>query len=94
MVRTRPFGSRNRSVDVAGAECARGTPYSRHLGRLLPGALGILSALRRLLKDHLGLGLGSRVLVLITEGATDPALFAAVVENPTNEHPGTKPREP
>ena len=39
------------------------------------------------LKDHLSLGLGSRALVLITEGATDPALFAAVVENPTNEHP-------
>jgi diaminopropionate ammonia-lyase len=46
------------------------------------------------LKEHLGLGLASRALVLITEGATDPALFAAVVENPTNEHPGAKPTEP
>jgi diaminopropionate ammonia-lyase len=46
------------------------------------------------LKDHLGLGLGSRVLVLITEGPTDPALFAAVVENPTIEHSGSKSREP
>jgi diaminopropionate ammonia-lyase len=59
---------------------------------------GLLAAMRDPgvsdLKEHLGLGLGSRVLVLITEGPTDPALFAAVVGSPTNEHPAKIPREP
>jgi diaminopropionate ammonia-lyase len=59
---------------------------------------GLLAAVRDPgvsdLKEHLGLGLGSRVLVIITEGPTDPGLFAAVVGSPTNEHPAKKSREP
>ena len=59
---------------------------------------GLLAAVRDPgvsdLKERLGLGLGSRVLVLITEGPTDPALFAAVVGSPTNEHPTKVTREP
>ena len=59
---------------------------------------GLLAAVRDPgvadLKDHLGLGLGSRALVLITEGATDPELFAAVVGSPTNEHSAKVRREP
>jgi diaminopropionate ammonia-lyase len=45
-------------------------------------------------KRHLGLGLSSRVLVLVTEGVTDPELFAAAVGNPKNEHSGAKNAEP
>lgn len=37
-------------------------------------------------RQGLGLGLGSRVLAIVTEGVTDPELFAAVVGSPTNEH--------
>ena len=44
--------------------------------------------------ERLGLGPGSRILVLITEGPTDPELFAQVVGRPTNEHSDAKTREP
>jgi diaminopropionate ammonia-lyase len=45
-------------------------------------------------KGALGLGLSSRVLALVTEGVTDPELFAAVVASPTNEHLPAKTTEP
>jgi diaminopropionate ammonia-lyase len=45
-------------------------------------------------KRHLGIGLGSRVLVLVTEGVTDPELFAAAVGNPKNEHSSPENAEP
>jgi diaminopropionate ammonia-lyase len=46
------------------------------------------------LKTRLGLGPGSRVMAFATEGVTDPELFARVVDNPINEHPGAKIPEP
>lgn len=45
-------------------------------------------------RERLGLGRGSRVIAFVTEAATDPELFAAVVGRPTTEHPGVPPREP
>jgi diaminopropionate ammonia-lyase len=54
-------------------------------------ALGGLLALMRdpaLAEAHeaLSLGQGARVLAIVTEGVTDPELFAAAVGRPTNEH--------
>jgi diaminopropionate ammonia-lyase len=46
------------------------------------------------LREELELGRGSRVLAFVTEAATDPELFAAVVGRPTSEHPGGETREP
>ncbi len=62
-------------------------------------ALGGLIAIMRdpalsNVKQHLGLGLASRALVVVTEGVTDPELFAAAVGNPKNEHRGPKTAEP
>jgi diaminopropionate ammonia-lyase len=62
-------------------------------------ALGGLVALMRDpaladVKRALGLGLGARVLALVTEGVTDPELFAKVVPRPTNEHPAPGLPEP
>jgi diaminopropionate ammonia-lyase len=45
-------------------------------------------------REQLGLGRGSRVMALVTEGATDPELFAAVVGRPTSGHSPSKKREP
>jgi diaminopropionate ammonia-lyase len=45
-------------------------------------------------KSVLGLGLGSRVLALVTEGVTDPELFAAVVTSPKNGHSVPETLEP
>jgi diaminopropionate ammonia-lyase len=44
--------------------------------------------------EQLGLGRGARVMAFVTEGVTDPDLFAAVVGRPTSEHLGAKKREP
>ncbi len=46
------------------------------------------------MKNKVGLGPGSRILVLVTEGVTDPALFAAVVGSPTSEHSRGETAEP
>jgi diaminopropionate ammonia-lyase len=45
-------------------------------------------------KEALGLGGDSRALILVTEGVTDPELFASIVPNPKNEQSGLKNREP
>ena len=45
-------------------------------------------------REQLGLSRGARVMAFVTEGATDPDLFAAVVGRPTSEHLGAKKREP
>ena len=45
-------------------------------------------------REQLGLGRGSRVMAFVTEGATDPELFAAVVGRPTSGHLQAKTREP
>jgi diaminopropionate ammonia-lyase len=45
-------------------------------------------------REQLGLGLGSRVMAFVTEGATDPELFAAVVGRPISEHSRPEKREP
>jgi hypothetical protein len=39
-------------------------------------------------------GGSTRALLLVTEGVTDPELFAAAVRRPTSEHPGPGPMEP
>jgi len=62
-------------------------------------ALGGFLALMRdpalaTLRDELGLGLATRVLAIVTEGVTDPELFAAAVASPTNGHPAGKIVEP
>ena len=46
------------------------------------------------LKEHLGLGPASRVLVVVSEGVTDPELFAAVVPRPTSGHSAADSGEP
>ena len=46
------------------------------------------------LREQLDLGRGSRVMAFVTEGATDPELFAAVVGRPTSGHSQAKTREP
>jgi diaminopropionate ammonia-lyase len=38
-------------------------------------------------RELLGLDARARALLLVTEGVTDPELFAAAVRRPTNEHP-------
>jgi diaminopropionate ammonia-lyase len=45
-------------------------------------------------RTALGLGRSSRALALVTEGVTDPELFATVVGNPRNEQSGRETREP
>jgi diaminopropionate ammonia-lyase len=59
---------------------------------------GLLAALRDPqlagLKEELGLGRGGRVMAFVTEGVTDPELFAAVVGRPTNGHFEPDGREP
>jgi diaminopropionate ammonia-lyase len=80
------------------ASGAGGDPVVR-AGASGAAALGGLFALFRDpalagLREQLGLGLGARALVFITEGATDPELFAAVVGSPKNGHPGPENGEP
>ncbi len=45
-------------------------------------------------KRRLGLGPGSRVLVIVTEGVTDPDVFAQASGSPKIEHPGPSRGEP
>jgi diaminopropionate ammonia-lyase len=49
-----------------------------------------LAEVRELLRP----GGSTRALLLVTEGVTDPELFAAAVRRPTSEHPGPGPMEP
>ena len=59
---------------------------------------GLLAAFRDAtvagLREQLNLGRGARVLAFVTEGVTDPELFAAVVGRPTSGQSGSKTREP
>jgi diaminopropionate ammonia-lyase len=46
------------------------------------------------LREQLGLGRGARVMIFVTEGATDPELFAGVVGRPRSEQFKAKTGEP
>jgi diaminopropionate ammonia-lyase len=46
------------------------------------------------IRAGLGLGPNSRVVAIVSEGVTDPELFAAVVGSPTNEHLHPERKEP
>lgn len=46
------------------------------------------------LREQLGLGRGARVMIFVTEGPTDPGLFAEVVGRPRSEQLEAKTREP
>jgi diaminopropionate ammonia-lyase len=59
---------------------------------------GLLAAVRdplvAELKAALDIGPASRIVVLATEGVTDPDLFATIAGSPTSEHPKAEQREP
>ena len=46
------------------------------------GLAGLLEVCDGPLKERLGLGSGSKVLLLCTEGATDPAAYERIVGRP------------